>query len=102
MLSKVMPYMGKYRKYINAAIVVMLLGIAISVLPYLFIYQLIEPLLSGKEISVEYVVWRIVGIAVCEIAYALLYVKGLSLSHTGAYNTLKNLRISLQGKLEKI
>lgn len=101
MLSKVMPYTGKYRKYINAAIVVMLFGIAISVLPYLFVYQLIEPLLNGTESSVEYVIWRIAAIGVCEIAYALLYVKGLSLSHTGAYNTLKNLRISLQGKLEK-
>ena len=30
-----------------------------------------------------------------------MYVKGLSLSHRAAYNTLKNLRISLQGKLER-
>ena len=31
----------------------------------------------------------------------VLYVKGLSLSHRAAYNTLKNLRASLQGKLER-
>ena len=41
------------------------------------------------------------AIAVCGILYAVLYVKGLSLSHRAAYNTLKNLRISLQGKLER-
>jgi ATP-binding cassette subfamily B protein len=33
--------------------------------------------------------------------YAVFYLWGLSLSHLSAYNTLKNLRISLQGKLEK-
>ena len=32
--------------------------------------------------------------------YALLYLKGLDLSHKSAFNTLKNLRIILQGKLE--
>ena len=41
------------------------------------------------------------AIAACGILYAVLYVKGLSLSHRAAYNTLKNLRISLQGKLER-
>ena len=41
------------------------------------------------------------AIAVCGVLYAVLYVKGLSLSHRAAYNTLKNLRASLQGKLER-
>lgn len=40
------------------------------------------------------------AIAVCLILYAVLYVKGLSLSHESAYHTLENLRISLQRKLE--
>ena len=41
------------------------------------------------------------AIAVCGVLYAVLYVKGLSLSHRAAYNTLKNLRASPQGKLER-
>ena len=48
-----------------------------------------------------YAAWRVAAIAACGILYAVLYVKGLSLSHRAAYNTLKNLRISLQGKLER-
>ena len=44
---------------------------------------------------------RLAAIAVCGVLYAVLYVKGLSLSHRAAYNTLKNLRASLQGKLER-
>ena len=40
-------------------------------------------------------------IILCAILYAVLYVKGLALSHESAYHTLKNLRISLQSRLEK-
>lgn len=32
--------------------------------------------------------------------YALLYVRGLALSHQAAYHTLENIRVSLQKKLE--
>ena len=71
-----------------------------NVLPFLFIYQLIRPLLLGGSLELGYAAWRVAAIAVCGILYAVLYVKGLSLSHRAAYNTLKNLRISLQGKLE--
>lgn len=39
--------------------------------------------------------------AVCLGGNAVLYVHGLDLSHFSAYNTLKNLRIALQQKLEK-
>ena len=44
---------------------------------------------------------RVFGILLSEIIYSFAYVKGLIFSHISAYNTLKNLRISLQGKLEK-
>lgn len=47
------------------------------------------------------IVWRIAAIAVCGILYAILYVKGLALSHESAYRTLQNIRISLQRKMEK-
>lgn len=40
------------------------------------------------------------AIAVCGILYALLYVRGLALSHQAAYHTLENIRVSLQKKLE--
>lgn len=40
------------------------------------------------------------AIAVCGILYALLYVRGLALSHQASYHTLENIRVSLQKKLE--
>lgn len=79
----------------------MLAGVALSVIPYWFIYQIIAPLLTRQELLISDVIWRIIGIAVCLILHAFLYVKGLSLSYEAAYHTLKNLRIYLQQKLEQ-
>lgn len=74
---------------------------AMSVLPFLFVHQLITPLLGYGEMSVTGVVVRTAVIALCEILYAEFYVHGLELSHESAYHTLENIRVSLQGKLEK-
>lgn len=102
MFQKVLEYAGDYRKVTYQAMAVMLFGVAMSVLPYLFIYQLITPLLTHESLSLSGAVWRIAAISLCLILYAVLYVKGLSWSHESAYHTLKNLRISLQGKMEKL
>lgn len=101
MFQKVLEYAGEYRKTTYTAVIFMLTGMVMNILPFLFIYQIIEPLLMQKAVSVNYVICRIAAIAVCGVLYAIFYVWGLSLSHVSAYHTLKNLRISLQEKLEK-
>ncbi len=101
MFKKVLEYAGEYRKKTYISVVVMLLGVAVSVVPYFFAYQLIIPLLGHGEMDGAGVIWRVAAIAVCGVLYALLYVKGLSLSHESAYHTLRNIRISLQHKMEK-
>ena len=79
----------------------MLIGIVMNVMPYLFLYQLIRPLLLREPVTAVYVIWRLVAMAACAVLYAFFYCKGLSLSHEAAYFTLESLRVSLQGKLEK-
>lgn len=100
MFKKVLEYAGEYRRTTYASLAVMLIAIVMNVIPFWFIYQLIAPLLGYGAIDMAGVVWRIAAIAVCVLLYAVLYVYGLQLSHRSAYNTLKNIRISLQGKLE--
>ena len=97
MFKKVLEYAGECRKTIYASMAVMLIGIVMNVLPFLFLYQLIEQLLLHKNVEVWYVAWRVLAIGICGVLYALFYVKGLALSHRAAYKTLKNLRSSLQG-----
>ena len=101
MFKKVSAYIGEYKKYTVWAAVLMSLGIVAHVIPYYFLYQIIAPLTRGEQIDLGYIMIRVAGVAVCEILFSFLYVQGLSFSHVSAYNTLKNLRVSLQGKLEK-
>ncbi len=101
MFKKVSAYIGEYKKYTVRAAVLMSLGIVAHVIPYFFLYQIIAPLTRGEQISLAYIMIRVAGVAVCEILFSFLYVKGLAFSHVSAYNTLKNLRVSLQGKLER-
>lgn len=101
MFKKVLEYTGEYRRITYASVLFMLLGIVMNVLPFFFVYQLITPLMGYGEIHAGGILWRIIVIAACALLYAIFYIKGLSLSHDSAYHTLEQLRISLQGKLEK-
>ena len=100
MFKRILGYAGAYRRTTYAAVAAMLVGMVAQVLPFWFIYQIIRPALMREAMTAGYVIWRIAAIALCTMIYALFYIWGLSLSHNAAYNTLKNLRISLQGKLE--
>ncbi|MCR5311764.1 MAG: ABC transporter ATP-binding protein/permease [Lachnospiraceae bacterium] len=101
MFKKVAPYIGEYKKYTVWAAILMSLGIVANVMPYFFLYQIISPLTKGEQIDLKFILIRVAAVAVCELVYSFAYVQGLTFSHVSAYNTLKNLRISLQGKLEK-
>lgn len=100
-MNKVLEYAGEYRKYTYRAIVVMFIGLIMSVMPFYLIFQIIRPLLVGEAIALEKALLLAAGIALCLVLHAVFYIRGLELSHVSAFNTLKNLRVSLQGKLEK-
>ncbi len=99
--KKVAPYIGEYKKYTVLAAFMMIIGIVANVLPYFFLYQIIAPLTRGETVTFSFIMMRVLYVAICEVIYSFSYVQGLSFSHLSAYNTLKNIRISLQGKLEK-
>ena len=100
MIKSVAPYIGKYKKYTVAASILTTLGIIANVVPYYFLYQLIIPLTKGELPDFKFVAIRVAAIFVCLTLYAILYSRGLAFSHISAYNTLKNIRISLKDKLE--
>jgi len=101
MFKRVAPYIGEFKKYTVWAVILMSIGIIASVLPYFFLYQIISPLTRGESIDMTFLLVRVAAVALCEIVFSVTYVQGLEFSHVSAYNTLKNLRISLQRKLEK-
>lgn len=101
MFKKVAPYIGENKKYTIAAVVLMIIGIFANTVPYFFLYQIISPLTKGESIDLSFILIRVIAVAVCELIFAFCYTQGLGYSHVSAYNTLKNLRVSLQGKMEK-
>ena len=101
MFKSVSPYMGDNKKYTYGAVILMSIGIICNIIPYFFVYQLIRKLVRGEELTLEYALFRVLGVLICLLIHAISYTQGLVFSHYSAYNTLKNLRISLQGKLEK-
>ncbi|MCR4956594.1 MAG: ABC transporter ATP-binding protein/permease [Lachnospiraceae bacterium] len=101
MFKKIMQYAGEYKKYTYQAVIYMLLGLLFHVIQFVFIYRIIHQAIGGGT-GWQFYLTQVIAIFICGILYALLYIKGLIKSHYGAYNVLRNLRISLQGKLEKL
>ena len=101
MFQKVLRYTGRHRKTTYASILVLVAGVAMSALPYFFLYRLLRPLLTGGSLTLEETLFNAGAMALCMVLYGLLYVEGLALSHCSAYHTLENLRLHLQSKLEK-
>ena len=100
MIKSVAPYIGKYKKYTVIASFLTTLGIIANVVPYFFLYQLIVPLTQHQLPDLKFVLVRVAAIFVCLALYAILYSRGLAFSHVSAYNTLKNIRVSLKSRLE--
>lgn len=101
MYKKIKPYMGGYLRYTRRSAVSITAAVILSVVPYFLLYQLIALLLNGESLTSGYVALRVAITAVCLVGNAVLYVHGLDLSHYSAYNTLRNLRTALQGRLEQ-
>ena len=53
MFQKVLRYTGRHRKTTYASILVLVAGVAMSVLPYFFLYRLLRPLLTGGSLTLE-------------------------------------------------
>ena len=101
MYKKIKPYMGEYLRYTRRSAISITAAVILSVVPYFLLYQLISPLLDGELLTSGFVAKRVALTALCLVGNAILYVHGLDLSHYSAYNTLRNLRTALQGRLEQ-
>ncbi len=101
MLNIILKYGIKEKKFTVRAAIYMLIGTIFSIFPYFFLYKMIDSLLNKGEISWNQVFSYIGGIFISLLLFGTLYTLGLKNSHIAAYNILKNIRTSLQQKLEK-
>ncbi len=101
-MGKIFSYAGAYKKKTLQALFILTLSVICGIIPYWFLYQLLDPILMHQQIEFGFVISKIVLIGVFVLLNMVLYSVGLIFSHEGAYGTLKNLRISLQQRLEKL
>jgi ATP-binding cassette subfamily B protein len=101
MFKKILEYTGEYKKYTVRAIFFLILGLAFNIFQFIAIYKMIDGAIGGER-DLSFYLIQLALFLCCGIIYMLLYVYGLIQSHHSAYYTLKNLRISLQAKLEKL
>ena len=102
MLNKVFEYAGSHKKTIHLASFIILLSVIMGVVPFLFAYQIINPLILGQNLEFTRLVILLAGILICLVLQALLGGLALNMSHKAAYNTLFGLRTSLQKKMENL
>lgn len=102
MLKKVFEYAGPYKKDLYHATFIILISVLMGVIPFILAYQVITPLVTGENIKYDYAAIRVLGVLFCLVLQAFLYGWGLDLSHKAAYNTLLQLRISLQKRMEQL
>ena len=101
MLNIILKYGIKEKKFTVRAAIYMFIGTIFSIVPYFFLYRMIDSLLNKGEISWNQAFSYIGGIFISLLFFGTLYTLGLKNSHIAAYNILKNIRTSLQQKLEK-
>lgn len=72
MISYVLKYAGDHKKKTIFAMVLLTIGVLASMIPYLLTYQLIEPLLNRKSLTLQYVAVRIALLSVAALVLALI------------------------------
>ncbi|MCR4756683.1 MAG: ABC transporter ATP-binding protein/permease [Butyrivibrio sp.] len=101
MFKKVLEYTGEYKKYTFTAMLLLVIGLSFNVVQFIAVYKMINGAINGEKSLGYYGYWALVML-VCGLIYVCFYIWGLIKSHFSAYQTLKNLRISLQGKMENL
>lgn len=101
-MNKILEYAGQYKKNYFWSVTLVLLAVFAQVIPYLFLYKLVIHIIGIETYTTNQRISYVVIIAICLLLYTFLYTKGLEFSHIAAYNTLKNLRIYLQERMEKM
>lgn len=99
--GKVLQYAGQWKNYTYIAAAFMIAGALCSVVPYFGVYTLMDRVLAGEPVNLSAAMPSLLMVLVFGVLYAITYTVGLQFSHSAAYHTLENLRISLQEKLEK-
>jgi ATP-binding cassette subfamily B protein len=99
--SWVLEFAGRKRSYYLGSVLLAILGVAASFVPYLLIANVVGKLLSGNRDVNEYLT-SVVLMAICWVVRVTLHSISTTLSHVATFNVLGGIRQQLCKKLSTI
>ncbi|MBR0134653.1 MAG: ABC transporter ATP-binding protein [Clostridia bacterium] len=100
-ISWVLEFAGRKRAYFGGSVVLAMLGVAASFVPYLIIAGIVRQLLAGKK-EWGFYLTQVLLMALFWLVRMTLHSFSTSLSHVGTFTVLGGIRKQLCEKLSKI
>jgi len=100
-LSWVMEFAGRKKIYFAGSVILAVLGVATSFIPYLIIADIVKNLI-GKNTDWSYYLTMVIVMGICWIVRLTLHSFSTTLSHVATFNVLGGIRKQLCEKLSKI
>ena len=101
LLSWVLEFAGRKKAYFGGSVILAMLGVAASFVPYLIIAKIVEQLLSGNR-DWNYYLTQVLMMALFWLIRITLHSVSTSLSHAATFTVLSGIRKQLCEKLSKI
>ncbi len=101
LLSWVLEFAGRKKAYFGGSVILAMLGVAASFVPYLIIAKIVEQLLSGNR-DWNYYLTQVLMMALFWLIRITLHSVSTSLSHAATFTVLGGIRKQLCEKLSKI
>jgi ATP-binding cassette subfamily B protein len=101
LLSWVLEFAGRKKAFFGGSVVLAVLGVAASFVPYLIISKIVEELLSGNRNWNDYLT-LVIWMGVFWVIRMTLHSLSTSLSHVATFTVLGGIRKQLCTKLSKI
>ena len=100
-VSWVLEFAGRKRAYFAGSVILAMLGVAASFVPYLIIAKIVEQLLAGNR-EWKYYLVQVILMALFWLIRMTLHSVSTSLSHIATFTVLGGIRQQLCEKLSKI
>lgn len=100
-ISWIIEFMGEKKSCFLLSIILAIIGVAASFVPYLLIADIVKNLLAANH-EAAYYVTMVAWMGICWILRVFLHSVSTSLSYVGTFHVLKDLRLRLTKKLTSI
>ena len=101
LLSWVLEFAGRKRSYFTGSVILAMLGVAASFVPYLIIADIVKELLGGNR-DWDYYLKQVIWMGVFWVIRMTLHSISTALSHIATFTVLDGIRKQLCEKLSKI